>query len=319
MDTDLLIHAENLTKNYKFGTAVANISFEIHKKHIYGLVGPNGAGKTTIMKMLGGLTIPSAGQMHFYEDGRELSPEQARRNMSFMIETPYLRKDRTARQNLEKQRLLKNVKDPKVIDDVLEIVGLSNVPKNKTVRKYSLGMRQRLGIANALMAEPQCMILDEPVNGLDPTGIVEIRELLLTLNREKGVTVLISSHILSELANLCTDYIFIHQGTIINCISGDELMKVCGGNLLIQTDQNELAGQLLSSKLGIAGVETENGKLRIPDGSDHKKDILNLLVGNNITLLSMGEETQGLETYYMSLIQDTVPQPDNKNKGNEER
>ncbi|MBR1864874.1 MAG: ABC transporter ATP-binding protein [Lachnospiraceae bacterium] len=304
MDRERLISVNNLTKKYKFGTAVANVTFDIQRKHIYGLVGPNGAGKTTIMKMLGGLVIPSGGQIHFYDGERELSPEQARRQMSFMIETPYLRRDRTARQNLEKLRLLKNVANPQVIDDVLEIVGLSDVPKNKTVRKYSLGMRQRLGIANALMSHPQCMVLDEPINGLDPTGIVEIRELLQRLNRQDGVTILISSHILSELANLCTDYIFLHHGRIINSISGEELAKVCGSNLLINTEQNQLAQQLLSDQLGIAVLKREDGQLRIPDAVDCKKEILNVLVNNGVTLLHMSEETQDLETYYMSLIQD---------------
>lgn len=220
---DIRISVKNLTKEYKFGKAVDEVSFEIRKKGIYGLVGPNGAGKTTIMRMLGGLVYPTSGEIHMYGDMGEEEAGVARRKMSFMIEEPYLRKSGTAYQNLEKQRLMKGISDKSRIEEVLKIVGLSDVNKRKTVKKYSLGMRQRLGIAGALLAKPSVLVLDEPINGLDPEGIVEIRNLLLKLNEEEDVTILISSHILSELSNLCTDYLFINHGKIVKSINSEEL------------------------------------------------------------------------------------------------
>lgn len=222
---ETVIAVEQLSKEYKFGMAVDGVSFQIRKKGIYGLVGPNGAGKTTIMKMLGGLVHPSAGTIHMYGDAGELKPEQARRHMSFIIEQPYLQQGATAYQNLEKMRLMKGLPDKERIHQVLELTGLGNVNPKKHVRKYSLGMKQRLGIAGALLSEPSVLILDEPINGLDPEGIIEVRELLLNLNRERGVTMLISSHILTELSHLCTDYLFINHGRIVKSITHEELKE----------------------------------------------------------------------------------------------
>ncbi|MDE5778350.1 MAG: ABC transporter ATP-binding protein [Lachnospiraceae bacterium] len=222
---ETVIAVEQLSKEYKFGMAVDGVSFQIRKKGIYGLVGPNGAGKTTIMKMLGGLVHPSAGTIHMYGDAGELQPEQARRYMSFIIEQPYLQQGATAYQNLEKMRLMKGLPDRERIHQVLELTGLGDVNPKKHVRKYSLGMKQRLGIAGALLSDPSVLVLDEPINGLDPEGIIEVRELLLNLNRERGVTMLISSHILTELSHLCTDYLFINHGRIVKSITHEELKE----------------------------------------------------------------------------------------------
>lgn len=222
---ETVIAVEQLSKEYKFGMAVDGVSFQIHKKGIYGLVGPNGAGKTTIMKMLGGLVHPSAGTIHMYGDEGEKQPEQARRYMSFIIEQPYLQQGATAYQNLEKMRLMKGLTDKERIHQVLELTGLGDVNPKKHVRKYSLGMKQRLGIAGALLSDPSVLVLDEPINGLDPEGIIEVRELLLNLNREKEVTMLISSHILTELSHLCTDYLFINHGRIVKSITHEELKE----------------------------------------------------------------------------------------------
>ena len=222
---ETVIAVEQLSKEYKFGMAVDGVSFQINKKGIYGLVGPNGAGKTTIMKMLGGLVHPSAGTIHMYGDEGEEQPEQARRYMSFIIEQPYLQQGATAYQNLEKMRLMKGLPDRERIHQVLELTGLGDVNPKKHVRKYSLGMKQRLGIAGALLSDPSVLVLDEPINGLDPEGIIEVRELLLNLNRERGVTMLISSHILTELSHLCTDYLFINHGRIVKSITHEELKE----------------------------------------------------------------------------------------------
>jgi len=227
---DIKIAVEHLSKEYKMGMAVEDVSFQIRKKGIYGLVGPNGAGKTTIMKMLGGLVHPTAGEIHMYGKTGEENLNEARKHASFLIENPYLRLGSTAHQNLEKQRIMKGLQDKGRIEEVLELVGLLDVNKKKTVRKYSLGMKQRLGIAGALLAEPDLLVLDEPINGLDPEGIIEIRELLLNLNQTKEMTILISSHILTELFLLCTDYLFINRGKIIKNITREQLIDECGAN-----------------------------------------------------------------------------------------
>ena len=206
--SEILIDVKELEKQYIKQKAVNNATFQITKGMICGLIGPNGAGKTTIMKMLGGLAIPTGGSISIFGETSEVGLAKARTRMSFMIETPYAKEKMTARENLEIQRIQKGVPNKKRIDEVLEIVNLTDTGK-KPVKNFSLGMRQRLGIANALLTKPEIMVLDEPVNGLDPEGIVEIRELLLRLNREEHITIIISSHILSELSLLCTDYIFI--------------------------------------------------------------------------------------------------------------
>lgn len=218
-----IMAVEHLSKEYKFGMAVDDVSFQIQKGGIYGLVGPNGAGKTTIMKMLGGLVYPTTGRIRMYGKEGEEEPETARKRMSFMIDMPYLRLGSTAYQNLEKQRIMKGLPDKQRVYEVLDLVGLGNINKHKHVRKYSLGMKQRLGIAGALLAEPSFLVLDEPINGLDPEGIIEIRELLLHLNQTEGITILISSHILTELAHLCTDYLFINHGRIVKNITQKQL------------------------------------------------------------------------------------------------
>lgn len=226
-----VIAVEHLTKEYRHGKAVDDVSFEIQRGGIYGLVGPNGAGKTTIMRMLGGLVYPTEGTIALYSASGEETLEAGRKEMGFMIESPYLTKNATAYQNLEKIRILRQLPDRKVIDEVLALVGLSDVPKNKKVGKYSLGMKQRLGIACALLSKPSVLILDEPINGLDPEGIIEIRQLLLKLNQEYETTVLISSHILSELAQICTDYLFINHGKIVKQVTNEMLHEESITNL----------------------------------------------------------------------------------------
>ena len=196
-----VIEVKKLEKQYGKQKVVQDLSFRIEEGMICGLIGPNGAGKNKIMKMMGGLVLPTGGEMELFGGSTEKELAKARSRISFMIETPYAKEKLTARENLEKQRIQKGIPDKKRVDEVLKLVGLEHTGK-KFVKNFSLGMRQRLGIANALLSKPEIMILDEPTNGLDPEGIVEIRELLLKLNRQEHITILISSHILSELLSL---------------------------------------------------------------------------------------------------------------------
>lgn len=300
--SETVIEAKNLTKQYMKQKVVNDVSFQIKEGSICGLIGPNGAGKTTIMKMLGGLVIPTSGSILLYEGSTEEEMAKARTRMSFIIETPYAKERMTAVQNLEIQRLQKGLPDKARIGEVLELVGLQNTGK-KPVQKFSLGMRQRLGIANALLTKPEIMVLDEPVNGLDPEGIVEIRELLLKLNREEHITILISSHILSELSLLCTDYLFINRGEILQSVSSRDLKRVCREYYHIGTDHNALALSILQEKLGIKEFEVErDGSIRLFERLEDARIISKTLYEGGVvpTVLHMNEAN--LEQYYMNMI-----------------
>ncbi len=301
--SEIIIDVKNLDKQYMKQKAVDSASFQIKEGMICGLIGPNGAGKTTIMKMLGGLALPTGGSLEIYGAGDENGLAHARSRMSFMIETPYAKEKLSARENLEKQRLQKGIPDKKRIDEVLEIVGLSDVGK-KPVKNFSLGMRQRLGIANALMTKPEIMVLDEPVNGLDPEGIVEIRELLLKLNREEHITILISSHILSELSLLCTDYLFINKGKLLQAVSAEELKKLCREYYRISTDNNSLAAAILENKLGITQFDVDkDGSIRLYEQLDNMYTVSKTLFENGVVPVVLHINEANLEQYYMNMVE----------------
>ena len=306
--SETIIEVKNLTKQYMKQQAVKNASFKIEEGMICGLIGPNGAGKTTIMKMLGGLVIPTEGSISIYGKTDEEELVRARQRTSFMIETPYAKEKMTARENLEKQRIQKGIPDKSRIDEVLKIVGLENTGK-KMVKNFSLGMRQRLGIANALLTKPEIMILDEPINGLDPEGIVEIRELLLKLNREEHITIIISSHILSELSLLCTDYVFINHGEIIQTVSASELKNICREYYHIHTDNDSLAVAVLQEKLGLTQFEVErDGSIRLYENLGNIREISKTLFENGIVPVILNINEANLEEYYMNMVEEVKKQ-----------
>lgn len=299
---DVVINIKNLTKQYMKQKAVDNVSFQIEEGMICGLIGPNGAGKTTIMKMLGGLVLPTNGHIFLYGNDTEEGLAHARSRMSFMIETPYAKEKMSARENLEKQRIQKGIPDKKRVDEVLDIVGLSDTGK-KYVKNFSLGMRQRLGIANALLTKPEIMILDEPINGLDPEGIVEIRELLLKLNREEHITIVISSHILSELSLLCTDYIFIHHGKIIKTVGAGELKRLCKECYHIHTDNDALALAILQEKLQIKEYDVEeDGSIHLYERLSDVREVSKTLYEGGVIPLELKFMEANLEQYYMDMV-----------------
>jgi ABC-2 type transport system ATP-binding protein len=300
--SEVIIDVKNLEKQYMKQKAVKDVSFQIRKGMICGLIGPNGAGKTTIMKMLGGLVIPTGGSINIYGSDTEEGLTKARSRMSFMIETPYAKDNMTARENLEKQRLQKGIPNKERVEEVLEIVGLTDTGK-KAVRKFSLGMRQRLGIANALLTKPEIMVLDEPINGLDPEGIVEIRELLVKLNRDEHITIVISSHILSELSLLCTDYIFINHGELKQYISQEEFKNLCKEYLHIHTDNDTLATAILQDKLDIKEFDiAEDGSIRLYEGLDNIRLISKTLSDNGVIPVELFMNEANLEQYYMNMV-----------------
>lgn len=302
--SETIIEVQNFVKQYMKNTVVKDVSFEVKEGMICGLVGPNGAGKTTIMKALGGIILPTKGSISIFGETSEEGLAHSRSRMSFMIETPYAKQNMSAYENLEKMRLQKGLPDKKRIDEVLELVGLSDVGK-KPVKNFSLGMKQRLGIAGAMLAKPEIMVLDEPVNGLDPEGIVEIRELLLKLNREEHISIIISSHILSELSLLCTDYIFIRHGELVEKLSADQLKRQCHEYYLIHSDNDSMIPAVLENALGIKDIEVQkDGSVKVFERIDELALISRTLFENGITPIELHMKDADLEQYYMNMVGD---------------
>lgn len=224
---EYVLRTNALTKQYAAGKALNGVNMQIPRGAIYGFVGKNGAGKTTLLRLICGLQMPTSGDFTLY--GRKNTDRDirlSRRRMGAVVETPSIYLDMTAEENLGQQYRVLGLPSFDGLSELLELVGLRDTGKKKA-RNFSLGMRQRLGIAVALVGDPDFLMLDEPVNGLDPQGMIEIRELILKLNRERGVTVLISSHILDELSKLATHYGFLDHGRIIREISAQELEAAC--------------------------------------------------------------------------------------------
>jgi ABC-2 type transport system ATP-binding protein len=295
-----VIELKNLSKNYGRKTVVDNFSLSVEKGHICGLIGPNGAGKTTIMKMLSGLAAPSSGEIGFFGRNNEL--DKSRKRMAFMLEAPIVDKSLNARQNMEYVRYVKGVADKKKIDEMLDFVGLHDVGRKKA-GKFSLGMTQRLGIAMALLTEPEIMVLDEPVNGLDPEGIVEIRLMLKKLAEEKNVTIIISSHILSELSELCTDFSIINHGKQIENLSREELMAKCRSYYAIRTNDINRTAAVIEDKLGTKQYKVIHGdEIRLFDFLDNVEKVSKTITDNGLILTKFISEGESLEEFYLSKV-----------------
>ena len=224
---EFVLETKNLEKKYKHYTALNGLTMKIPKGSIYGFVGRNGAGKTTLIRLICGLQEPTEGELFLYGiPSKDKKINNVRRRIGAVVETPAIYLDMTAEENIKEQYLVKGLPSYDGIQELLEMVRLEKAGTKKA-RNFSLGMKQRLAIAIALVGNPDFLILDEPTNGLDPQGIIEIRELILKLNREKGITVLISSHILDELAKIATYYGFIDNGMIIREMSSNDLLSHC--------------------------------------------------------------------------------------------
>ena len=223
---DTIFYSNGLCKKYGAALALDNVDITIKRGEIYGLIGENGAGKTTLMRIMSGLVFKTSGEISLFETSDKNSLAKQRQRIGFIVETPAIYPDMTATENLEVQRLQRGISGKACIEKALHMVGLTNTGTKKA-KHFSLGMKQRLGLAAALLSEPEFLVLDEPVNGLDPTGIVEIREILKKLNNEHGTTILISSHMLGELYQLASCYGFIHEGKILEQITLAQLDERC--------------------------------------------------------------------------------------------
>ena len=298
---EIILQTENLTKKYGAYTALDNVSIKLEKKHIYGFIGENGAGKSTFMKIITGLTYPTAGTYSIMGKESVRDRQKMRRYIGSMIEDPALYPNYTIIQNLELQRTLVGNPDKSISDKVLEMVDLSEV-KNKKVYTLSMGMKQRLSIAMALIGNPQILILDEPINGLDPKNIVALRTLLQKLNEEKNITIFVSSHILSELYLLATDYIFIHKGKIIDVITHDELEARCRKYICIKTDAVPMALTVLDKTMDSPEYKVvSEDTIHLYSDMENMEKISRAFMQNEIVVTELSVMEQTLEDYFMEI------------------
>ena len=297
---EAVLQTYGLCKGYRRFTALEHVNMTVPKGAIYGLVGRNGAGKTTLIRVICGLQEPTAGDYSLY--GARLGDKtlhRARRRMGAVVETPSLYPDMTAEQNLKLQYRVLGLPEDKGIEELLELVGLSNTGKKKAGH-FSLGMKQRLGIAIALCGDPDFLVLDEPTNGLDPQGIVEMRELILQLNRERQITVLISSHILDELAKLATHYGFLDGGRLVRQVTAQEVEAACRKCARLTVSDVRALARVLD-RLGFEYQIVSETQADV-FGTVNVTQLTLALAEEGCEVVSMQERDESLESYYVNLV-----------------
>ena len=292
-----VIQTMGLSKRYKDRWAVDHLDLRVEQGDIYGFIGQNGAGKSTTLKLLCGLARPTQGEALIF--GKPVRDSVARRRVGALIEQPGLFPDLSGRENLRLCATLLGLDSPeRQVEEILKTVGLAPKEK-KPVRHYSMGMKQRLGVALALLGGPDLLLLDEPINGLDPEGIREMRELLLRLNRERGLTILVSSHILGELSKIATRYGIIQGGRLMEQITAAELEQKCTDYLHLKADQPQKAAALLERELHLTRWEMRpEGELRIYEAVDARA-VGQLLTQAGVAVEEMGLHRQDLESYFL--------------------
>ena len=301
---EYVLKTNGLCKQYKNFKALSGLTMNVPKGSIYGFVGRNGAGKTTLIRIICGLQFPTQGSFELYgQSSTSSSINDSRRKVGAVVETPSIFPDMTAEENLKHQFRIIGVPSFEKVKDLLELVGLADAGKKKA-KDFSLGMRQRLGIAIALCGDPDFLILDEPINGLDPQGIIEVRELILKLNRERSITVLISSHILDELSKLATHYGFIDKGVLVKEMSAEELNDTCRKCVTLTVSDTGAATKALE-KMGF------NDNLSYKIYQDNRIDIyaqpnitelVHMLDSEGCELLTVKEHDETLEGFFISLV-----------------
>ena len=299
--SEIVLATHGLTRAYGQSRALDNVSITVEKGEIYGLVGRNGAGKTTLMRLVTGQSAPTAGSVELFgQTGRELA--RARSRTGAMIETPSFAPFLTARENLEYYRIQRGIPGKGAVDEVLEAVDLRDTGKKK-FKTFSLGMKQRLGLALALMNHPDFLILDEPINGLDPEGVAEFRALLRRLNQERQTTILISSHILTELSSVATCYGFVERGKLLEEISAQTLHEKCRTCLRLTVDDAPRAAMILQTRLGTDKFEVLPGNvIELYDCLDRPQAVSGALSAGGVALLGMEQKVADLEAYFLNLI-----------------
>ena len=297
---EYVLETNAVTKRYRSFTALNGLTMRIPKGSVYGFIGRNGAGKTTLIRIICGLQEPTDGSYTLYGvKNTESAVLRSRRRMGAVVESPAIYLGMTAKENIRQQYNVLGIPSDEGAEELLRLVGLDKTG-SKTARNFSLGMRQRLGIAVALAGNPDFLVLDEPTNGLDPQGIIEMRELILKLNREQGIKVLISSHILDELSRLATHYGFIDGGRMVREMSAEELEACCRKCIRIEVSDTKTLTRVLDSM---------NAEYRISD--EHHADVyaeipvtslVSALAKENCTVKNIKEHDESLESFYMNLV-----------------
>ena len=299
---NIVLHTDNISKNFKSFCALKNVSVTLEKGKVYGLIGKNGAGKTSLMRIISGLSFQSSGSYTLFGEINEKGIQTARRKIGCLIEYPSLNGSMNAKDNLTLHMIMRGIKSKTLADELLTLVGLSAEPKKK-VNDFSLGMRQRLGIAVALVGDPELLILDEPINGLDPIGVVEIRKLIRSLAEQRAMTVLISSHNLPELYQTASDYIIIDHGEIKKILDLKQLEQECQHYICVKTKMvtqlvSVLENELHTNKFKVADEQTIN----IYDFVGNEEILAKALCDNKIIATRFAVEGESLESYFIKVI-----------------
>jgi ABC-2 type transport system ATP-binding protein len=297
-----LVQTNRLTKVYKGKEVISEVSMHVKKGEIYGFLGPNGAGKTTIMKMITNLIKPTSGDIEIFGETLTDNSYEVLKRMGTIIEYPIFYEKLTAKEILDLHCEYMGYYDKKEIDYALNLVNLTNTD-GKPVKDFSLGMKQRLGIARAIITKPELLILDEPINGLDPIGIKEIRELFKMLCKEYGITIIISSHLLGEIEQIADTIGIIHNGRLINELSMDNVNLNQTDYIEILVDDGKKAAFILENKLAISNFKLiEDHCIRIYDSTVSQKAISKALIEQDIEIEAINRKTSSLEDYFLKLI-----------------
>ncbi|GFZ33606.1 bacitracin ABC transporter ATP-binding protein [Clostridium zeae] len=297
-----VLKTNNLTKEYNGVKALQDVSLTLEAGKIYGLIGQNGAGKSTLMRLITGLAFSTKGSIELFGHTGEMALQKERKRIGSMIEYPSLSESMTAKDNLRLHRIMRGIPNKEVEDELLALVGLSDTGKKKA-KDFSLGMKQRLGIAIALLGGPELLILDEPINGLDPLGIVEIRNLIKNLCEDRQMTILISSHNLPELYQTATDYIIIHQGEIKQTLTLAQLEECCRHYLLISALESEKLVSVLEMKLNTENYKVMPDKsVKLYDYIDQKEQVARALFENGMIITNFSSGGDTLEDYFISIV-----------------
>ncbi|MFB7156468.1 ABC transporter ATP-binding protein [Lysinibacillus sp. NPDC056232] len=299
---ETVIQIQQLSKSFKGVETVSNVNMNVKKGEIYGFLGPNGAGKTTIMKMILNLVKPTSGDIKILNQSISNTSYQYLSKIGSIIEYPEFYDRLTAKENLELHGEYMGGYEKGAAEEALEIVGLNGV-EHKKIHEFSLGMKQRLGIARAIITKPEILILDEPINGLDPIGIKDIRELLLLLKEEHGITILISSHIVSEIESIADTIGILHHGELLKEVRMEDIRKENMEYLEIKIDDVKKAIHVLENKLGVRKYEIVNQHcIRIFEHDISQSQINKELILNNIAVNGIEKQQQHLEDYFLNLI-----------------
>lgn len=294
----IILETDKITKAYGGFLAVNQVSIHVERGEVYGLIGRNGAGKTTLLKMIANLATPTSGTYSIYDANGQKSPSM-RSKIGVLIEDPGVFQNLSAFQNLKAKAIASGIKNDRYLNDLLAFVGLYGVGK-KPVKNFSLGMRQRLGIAIAMVNDPELMLLDEPINGLDPQGIAEVRNLIHRLCVEKHISIIISSHILEELSKVANRYGIIHNGILMAEATNEELLSRCRPRLFLKTSDNDAASAVLR-ELGINDFSVVDDHIEVRERAQEGGAISMALAQKGIQTLEMRTEGQSVEDYYFHL------------------